>query len=106
MLCRYQEFAWLRWCCGCRAPEQADADFGSRGAHTDVWGFAACILHMASGDIPYKELSMMQMISAVYKKKSPSVPTSLPPWLRQLLMQCLDFDLAARPSTKDILQVR
>ena len=30
-----------------RAPEQADAEFGMRGPHTDMWGFGACVLHLA-----------------------------------------------------------
>lgn len=98
MLCRFQMFAWLRWCCGCRAPEQADADFGSRVTQTDVSGFAACILHVASGDIPYKQLSMMQMISAPEATGRAK--------LRQLLTQCLDFDPAARASAMHILEVR
>lgn len=30
----------------CRAPEQADAEFGVRGPHTDMWGL--CCLRTAS----------------------------------------------------------
>lgn len=37
----------------CSAPEQVDAKFGVRGPHTDIWGFAACVLHLATGQQPY-----------------------------------------------------
>ena len=78
----------------------------SRGAHTDVWGFAACILHMATGERPYKGLSLLQMISAMFKQRPPAVPSTLPPWLQQLFSQCFDFKAAARPSVLHLLQVR
>ena len=89
----------------CRAPEQADADFGSLGKHSDVWGFAACVLHMASGQLPYADLNPIQMVTAMLKKRPPSVPTSLPDWLQQALKQCLSFDTAARPSVAELYTV-
>ena len=96
-----------KWqCCACRAPEQADADFGPRGAHTDVWGFAACVLRMANGEEPYKGLTLLQMVSAFFKKRPPCVPSTVPAWLQQLLTQCFNFDAAARPSITDLLQVK
>ena len=82
----------------CRAPEQVDAEFGLRGTHTDVWGFATCMLHLATGQLPYQGLTQMQMVSAMFKKRAPDVPTSLPDWLQQALRQALTFDTAARPS--------
>ena len=88
-----------------RSPEQVDADFGSRGPHSDVWGFAVCILHMATGQLPYAELGQIQMVSAMLKRRPPDVPASLPPWLQQTLKQCLSFDTAARPSVAALYQV-
>ena len=82
----------------CRAPEQVDADCGLRGTHTDVWGFATCILHLATGQLPYQGLTQMQMVSAMLKGRTPEVPNSLPDWLQQALRQALTFDTAARPS--------
>ena len=81
-----------------RAPEQVDAEFGLRGTHTDVWGFATCILHLATGQLPYQGLTHTQMVSAMLKQRAPEVPTSLPDWLQQALRQALTFDTAARPS--------
>ena len=95
----------LQYVWACRAPEQADADFGIRGPHSDVWGYAATLLHLASGQLPYADLSQMQMLSAMYKRRPPDVPVSLPAWLRKMLQQCLSFDTAARPSVADLLEV-
>lgn len=92
--------------CGtsCRAPEQADADFGPLGSHTDIWGFATTILHLATGQLPYDRLSQLQMIAAMMKKRPPTMPESLPGWLQQLLKQCHSFDIAQRPSVAQLLQ--
>ena len=90
----------------CRAPEQVDTDeFSLRGTHTDVWGFATCILHLATGQLPYQGLTLMQEVSAMHKKRAPEVPTSLPVWLQQALRQALTFDTAARPSVALLHQV-
>ena len=94
----------MTWRSICRAPEQTDPEFGSRGPYTDVWGFAACILHLATGQLPYAGLSQMQMVSAMLKSRAPEVPRNLPAWLRQALQQCLSFDTAARPSVAALYQ--
>ena len=91
--------------CVCRAPEQVDAEFGLSGTHTDVWGFATCILHLATGQLPYQGLSQAQMVSAMLDRSPPEVPTSLPVWLQQALRQALTFDTAARPSVALLHQV-
>ena len=97
----------LQATCGvsCRAPEQADVDFGFRGSHTDVWGFATTMLHLATGQLPYNGLSQFQIMTAMIKKKPPSVSKDLPGWLQHLLKRCLSFDLAERPSVAQVLQV-
>ena len=82
-----------------RAPEQADADRGPRGSHTDVWGFATCALHLATGQLPYKGLTHNQTLSALLKSRAPEVPSSLP------VKQCLSFDAAARPTVAHLRQV-
>lgn len=61
----------------CRAPEQTNADFGVRGPHTDVWSFATCVLHLATGQFPYKDLTPVQMLSVLLQGKAPAVPDSL-----------------------------
>ena len=90
----------------CRAPEQTDAEFGARGSHSDVWGFAATMLHLATGDQPYKDLTVVQMISAMVKAKPPSVPVTLPAWLQHLLKQCFSFEVTKRLTVLQLLQVK
>ena len=89
----------------CRAPEQADADLGARGPHSDVWGFAAIMLHLATGELPYKDLTFVQVVRAMMKGTPPSVPDTLPPWLQPLLKQCFSFDVTKRPPVPQLLQV-
>ena len=88
-----------------RAPEQVDAEVGSRGTHTDVWGFATTMLHLATGQLPYAGLTQVQMVSAVLKQRPPAVPDTLPAWLGQILRQCLTFDIAQRPRVPQLLEV-
>ena len=82
-----------------------DADRGPRGSHTDIWGFATCVLHLATGQLPYKSLTHNQTLSALLKSRMPEVPSSLPAWLQQALKHCLSFDAAARPTVAHLRQV-
>ena len=60
---------------------------------------------MATGQLPYQGLTPHQMLTAMIKQRPPAVPDTLPEWLQQLLKQCLAFDVAARPSVSQLLQV-
>ena len=88
-----------------RAPEQTDAEFGPRGTHTDVWGFASTVIHLATGQLPYSGLTPLQILGAMLRRRPPAVADTLPAWLQQNLQQCLSFDVAARPSLLQLLQV-
>lgn len=88
-----------------RAPEQADSAFGRRGPHTDVWGFAACVLHLATGQLPYAGLTPLQVLFAFSKRQPPNVPDTLPTWLGQSLQQCLSCNPIARPSVALVYKV-
>ena len=87
-----------------RAPEQTDSEFESTGSHTDVWGFATTILHLATGQLPYQGLHPHQVLMAMIKRRPPAVPDTLPEWMRHLLESCLTFDPAARPTVAQLLQ--
>lgn len=81
------------------------AEVGLSGTHTDVWGFAACILHLATGQLPYRGSTPVHVDAVMLKSVPPEVPTSLPGWLQQTLKQCFSLDTAARPSVAHLLQV-
>ncbi len=89
-----------------RAPEQTDPELGARGPHTDVWGFGTTLLHLATGQQPYKDLSLVQMVTAMTKARPPAVPDTLPAWLQHILQQCFSFDVLKRPPVQQLLQVR
>lgn len=82
-----------------------NAKFGSPGIHTDVWGFATTILHMATGQLPYRVHTPHQTLMAMIRQRPPSVPETLSWWLQQLLRQCLTFDADARPTVAQLPQV-
>ena len=89
----------------CRAPEQADPDLAV-GPYSDVWGFAATVLHLATGEQPYQDLTFMQMVTAMHREKQPAIPGTLPAWLHNLLKRCFSFDITKRPSVPQLLQVK
>ncbi len=89
-----------------RAPEQTDAEFGARGPHTDVWGFGTTLLHLATGQQPYKDLTLVQMVTAMTKARPPAVPHTLPAWLQHILQQSFSFDVSKRPRVQQLLQVK
>ena len=95
--------------CASRAPEQMAFDglFGLPGSHTDVWGFATTVLHLATGHLPYQGLTHLHIMYAMFNRRlPPQVPSSLPGWLQKALTSCLSFDTAARPSVLQLYQVR
>ena len=63
------------------------------------------MMHLATGQPPYHDLSQLQMLTAMIKKRQPEIPTSLPAWMQQVLQQCFSFDTAARPSVSYLHQV-
>ncbi len=89
-----------------RAPEQTDDEFGARGPYTDVWGFATTILHLATGQQPYKDLALVQMVTAMTKGRGPAVPDTLPVWLQHTLKSCFSFEVTKRPTVLQLLQVK
>ncbi len=46
------------------------------------------------------------MLTAMIKKRSPTVSDPLPAWLQHLLKQCLEFDVTKRPSIPSLLEAR
>ena len=90
--------------CVHRAPEQTDAEFGRRGSHTDLWGFATTVLQLPTGQLPYSGFTPMQIMGAMSRRRPPAVPETLPAWLQRVLQQCLSFDVSARPPVLQLLQ--
>ena len=81
------------------APEQSDV--GRVTDRADVWALAATLLEAWSGEPPYGQLKMRQILRLHVVGTPPSldiVARPLPDGLRELLAQCLRVDAHARPS--------
>ena len=81
------------------APEQSDV--GRVTDRADVWALAATLLEAWSGEPPYGQLNMRQIMRLHVVGTPPSldiVVRPLPDKLRELLAQCLRVDAHARPS--------
>ena len=44
------------------------------------------------------------MLTAMIKRRPPTVPDTVPAWMQQLLKQCLEFDSTKRPSVPSLLE--
>ena len=64
------------------------------------------MLYLATGELPYKDLTLVQMVDAMVKGKPPNVPDTLPAWLQHLLRHCFSFDVVERPPLPHLIQVK
>jgi serine/threonine protein kinase len=89
------------------APEQLDArgGFGEIGPGVDVYGLAASLAYLCTGQAPYVEASLMALIVAL-GTKSPRRPreldSDLPEWFDSLIVDCYARDPAERPTAKEL----
>ena len=71
----------------------------------DVWAGGCCLLEMLSGKKPFAGLRMQQIIRQVcYEKKIPPEVASvdIPPNLKDIIVQCMQFDPHNRPTAEEI----
>ena len=85
------------------APEQLDrsGEFGVQGPCTDLWGIAATLYLLVSGETPYRGATMANIFKAVLTADPPRATThraDLPEWLDDLLATCLQRQADKRPS--------
>ena len=59
---------------------------------------------MATGQLTYHGLTQHQMLTAMIKRRPPTVSDTRPAWLQQLLRQCLQFDGTKRPLVTSLLE--
>ena len=85
--------------CCFRSPEAMAAAANMRPIQSpgaaDVWSAAATILFLFTGRAPYGGIDMISNARAT--KSSPSVPSSVPQPLRDMLLRCFAFRPASRP---------
>ncbi|GAA3232235.1 serine/threonine protein kinase [Actinocorallia longicatena] len=81
------------------SPEQVEGDDVSTSA--DVFCWASTMVYAATGEPPFGQDSIMAVINRIVHHE-PSLGGIQPP-LRDLLLDCLAKDPAARPRTRDVL---
>ncbi|KAF6250880.1 kinase-like domain-containing protein [Scenedesmus sp. NREL 46B-D3] len=91
------------------SPEQYDIDADGNPALVtpaiDLWAWACCMIHMATGVVPFARLMPQQIMMQVgVRHTAPPVPPSLPGPLQQLMQHCLTVSPAQRPTAKQALQ--
>ncbi|XP_038055741.1 uncharacterized protein LOC119727764 [Patiria miniata] len=85
------------------APELMANTANSLTDKVDVYSFGIIMWEMFTGLIPYRGLSVFQVLEAVQKKQRPDIPESCPQPLRCLIIACWEHKPNKRPSFKDIL---
>ncbi|XP_065640686.1 mitogen-activated protein kinase kinase kinase 1 isoform X2 [Hydra vulgaris] len=83
-----------------------------RGAHygrkCDIWSLGCCVIEMATSQHPWgtehsdNHLALMFKIASA--NCSPSIPQSLGPGLRDLVLRCLEIKESDRPTSHELLQ--
>ena len=87
------------------APEQWDTELGRPTPASDAYAAAATLCHVASGQPPYGNKQMQQIMTDVLvRKRLPTVPDSVPEPLRSALRGALQFHAADRTSVAEMLK--
>lgn len=81
------------------SPEQASGDKASIGPATDVYGVGTILYQLLTGQPPFAELPMMEMLNAI-NRRDPTPPRSLNPStpkdIESICLKCLEKDPSRR----------
>lgn len=84
------------------APEQWDDSFGKVGPKSDIWALGATMVHLLTGEPPYKGKTRDLIYDLVVRKRQPPLPpaaVALPQSLRSLLTDMLRIAPGERPES-------
>ncbi|OHS92739.1 TKL family protein kinase [Tritrichomonas foetus] len=89
------------------APELHDPKTSKKANNkVDVYSYGIILWELLTGDIPFKDMSPVQIAHAVGKdEERPKIPSDAPKPLSNLIVQCWDKNPANRPSFDQILKV-
>eukprot|EP01063_Lacrimia_lanifica_P040804 TRINITY_DN938_c1_g1_i1.p1 TRINITY_DN938_c1_g1~~TRINITY_DN938_c1_g1_i1.p1 ORF type:complete len:506 (+),score=140.80 TRINITY_DN938_c1_g1_i1:128-1645(+) len=73
---------------------------------SDVWGLAATVVHLASGQVPWSEFAgdIPVLFNIGLGKSTPAIPDTLSPAAVEALTKCFDQDADARYTCKALLE--
>jgi len=90
----------VRW----RSPEQIRG-LTSYSGKVDVYGYGLILYELVTAKIPYRRLDgIMAAAKAAYEGLRPTIPSSCPPILRNLIASCWHSDPEQRPSFHEVLK--
>ncbi|MFO0593935.1 MAG: serine/threonine-protein kinase [Myxococcaceae bacterium] len=78
------------------SPEQIRGS--GTGPFTDLYAFGCIAFELLSGRPPFSG-SLFEILHAHQHQKPPALPPAVPPMLSEVIFQCLEKDIAARPAS-------
>jgi hypothetical protein len=92
-----------------QSPEQYDPEeYGQPATPADIWAFGCVLLSLLTGDSPWPAFSGASqdrqiMTAILVKKRSPEIPSGIPPEVADIMRRCLTLNPKGRPSAAQVL---
>ncbi len=80
------------------APEAFD---GKRNAQTDIWAVGVILYQLLTGNLPFPQKGMIELVGALARQEPAPLPTLIPPNLQTIVKTALEKDSAKRYKNPD-----
>lgn len=67
-------------------------------SNADVYSFGLCLWQLITREVPFATMTPIQAAYAVAEGRRPTIPSSIPRRLQEIIMACWDQDSRKRPS--------
>jgi len=86
------------------SPEQAIK--GKIGPKSDIYSFGYLLYYLFCHEIPWKDLSTMQILTHFSKGETPPIDNEkISDNCKEVIKQCVKFDPDIRPNPKELVQI-